>query len=147
MDIVMPRRLHSAFDLSLWPAVRAHRVQGYDAWHGVSALAGFLDFENFSTFVVATLGAGPMRHLALVAVGTFRECVAFQRVMGAPASGTRFRVSPFWIWHFRFPFRIHGGVRDAAFRDQTTDQSSNLLRKSLSGVQRGSSIGSAQAHR
>jgi hypothetical protein len=34
MHIIMPRRLDCPFDLRLRPAVRAHRVQGYDAWHG-----------------------------------------------------------------------------------------------------------------
>ena len=73
MHIVMPRRLDRPFDLGLGPAVGAHRVQGYDAWHGVAALAGFLDVQNFAAFVVAAFGAGTMRHLALVAIGTFRE--------------------------------------------------------------------------
>src|SRR5580692_2129554 len=99
MDIVVPRRLDCAFDLRFWPAVRAHRVQGYDAWHGVAALAGFLDVQNFAAVVVAALGAGPMGHLAFVAIRTFGECVALQGVMGAPASGACFRVSPFWIRH------------------------------------------------
>src|ERR1700674_3591267 len=99
MDIVMPRRVDCAFDLRLWPTVRAHRVQGYDAWHGVAALAGFLDIQNLTAFVIAALGAGTMWHLALVAVRTFRECMALEGVMGAPASGACFRVSPFWIWH------------------------------------------------
>jgi len=66
---------------------------------GAAALAGFLDVQNFAAFVIAALGAGPMRHLALVAIGTFRERVAFQRIVSAPASGASFRVSPFWIWH------------------------------------------------
>jgi hypothetical protein len=65
----------------------------------VVALAGFLDVQNFTAFVVAALGAGSMRHFALVAVRTFREGMALERVMGAPASGTRFRVSTFWIGH------------------------------------------------
>ena len=73
MDIVVPCRLDCPFDLGLRPAVRAHRVQGYDAWHGVAALAGFLDVQNFTAFVVAALGAGAMRHLALVAIRTFGE--------------------------------------------------------------------------
>ena len=98
----LPGRLDCAFDLRFRPAVRAHRVQGYDAWHGVAALAGFLDVQNFAAFVVAALGAGPMRHLALVAVWTFREGMTFERIMSAPASGACFRVSPFRIWHCRF---------------------------------------------
>src|ERR1700690_534853 len=99
MNIVVPRRVDCALDLRFGPAIRAHRVQGYDAWHGVAALAGFLNVQNFAAFVIAALGAGTVRHLALVAVRTFRECMAFERVMGAPASGACFGVSPFWIWH------------------------------------------------
>src|ERR1700684_2393503 len=99
MDIVVPRRLDCPFDLRFGPAVRTHRVQGYDAWHGAAVLAGFLDVQNFAALVVAAFGARTMRPLALVAVRTFREGMAFERVMSAPASGSRFRVSPFWIWH------------------------------------------------
>src|SRR5580658_5950850 len=99
MHIVVPRRLDCPFDLGLRPAVRAHRVQGYDAWHGVAALAGFLDVQNFAAFVVSAFWAGPMRHLALVAIGTFRERMAFERIMSAPATCACLRVSPFWIWH------------------------------------------------
>src|ERR1022692_1459147 len=99
MDVIVPGRLDCAFDLRLGPAIRAHRVQRYDAWHGVAALAGFLDIQDFAAFVIAALRAGTMRHLAFVAVWTFGECMALEKVMGAPASGARFRVSPFWIWH------------------------------------------------
>ena len=41
-DVVVPRRLNRAFDLRLRRPVGTHRVQGYDAWHGVVGLAGFL---------------------------------------------------------------------------------------------------------
>jgi hypothetical protein len=40
---------------------------------GMAALAGFLDVQNFAAFIVATFGAGTMRHLALVAIRTFRK--------------------------------------------------------------------------
>jgi hypothetical protein len=66
--VVVPSRLDRAFDLRLGPAVRTHGVQSYDAWHGVAILAGFLDFKYFAAFVVTTLGARPMRQLALVAI-------------------------------------------------------------------------------
>src|ERR1700736_5855253 len=129
MNIVVPRRLDCPFDLRLRPAIRAHRVQGYGAWHGVAALAGFLDVQNFAAFVVAALGAGAMRHLALVAVWTFRECVAFQRIMGAPTSGASFRVSPFWIRHLdSFLINVGASVRARAPRE---DQFPNLLRRSF----------------
>jgi len=66
---------------------------------GVAALAGFLDVQNFATFVVTALRASPMRHLALVAIWTFRERMALERIVGAPAAGSRFGVPSFWIWH------------------------------------------------
>src|SRR5579863_2448270 len=98
-NVAVPHRLNRAFDLGLWPAVRTHRVQSYDAWHGVPVLAGFLDFENFPALIVSAFRASPMRHLALMAVGTFGERVVFQEIVSAPASGPRLGVSPFWIWH------------------------------------------------
>jgi hypothetical protein len=97
----VPRRLDRTFDLRLGVAVRTHRVQGYDAWHGMR-LAGFLDFADFATFVITTLGAYAMRQLALVAVGAFGKRTAGQRIMGASTAGARFGVSPFWIWHLKF---------------------------------------------
>ena len=69
-NAVVPGRLNRAFDFRTRRPVRAHRVQGYDACHGDSELAGFLDVENFAAFVIAALGAGAMRELALVTVGT-----------------------------------------------------------------------------
>jgi hypothetical protein len=36
-------------------------------------LAGFFHYENFTAFIVAALGAGAVRQLALVAVGTLGE--------------------------------------------------------------------------
>src|ERR1700686_2105936 len=102
MDIVVPGRLNCAFDFRLWPSVRTHRVQGYDAWHGSGGLAGFLNVQYFAAFLVAALWGSPMRHLALVGVLEFRQCMTFQRIMCAPASGACFGVSPFWIWHYRF---------------------------------------------
>ena len=33
--VVVPRRLDRTFDLWLGGAVGAHRVQSYDAWHGL----------------------------------------------------------------------------------------------------------------
>jgi hypothetical protein len=34
-NVVVPCRLDRAFDLRLGSTVRAHRVQSYDAWHGL----------------------------------------------------------------------------------------------------------------
>jgi hypothetical protein len=36
-------------------------------------LAGFLNVENFSSFIVAAFGAGAVRHFLFVTVGAFRE--------------------------------------------------------------------------
>jgi hypothetical protein len=36
-------------------------------------LAGFPNVQNFAALIVAALGAGAMRHLLLVAVGTLGE--------------------------------------------------------------------------
>ena len=95
----MPRRLNCAFDLRPRPAVRAHRVQGYDAWHGEFRLAGFFDVQDFTALIVTALGAGAVRHLALVTVGALGERVAFQCIVGTTSAGARFGVSPFRIWH------------------------------------------------
>ena len=99
VDAVVPGRLNRTFDLRFRRPVRAHRVQSYDAWHGEFRLAGFFDVQNFTALIVTALGAGAMRHLALVAVGALGERVAFQCVVRATSAGARFGVSPFWIWH------------------------------------------------
>jgi len=44
----------------------------------VEKLAGFLDVHNFTALVITTFWTGTMRHFALVAVGAFGECVAFE---------------------------------------------------------------------
>src|SRR3984893_15172356 len=98
----MPRRLNCTFDLRLWRPGRTHRVQGNDAGHEVARLAGFLDVQNFAALIVAALGAGTMRHFALVAVRALGEGVTFVGVVSAPRACARFGVSPFWIWHLRF---------------------------------------------
>jgi hypothetical protein len=62
-------------------------------------LAGFLDVENFSPLIVPALRTGTVRHFPFVAVGTLREAVALQSVMGAPGGGALLRMSTFWIRH------------------------------------------------
>jgi hypothetical protein len=98
-DSILAGGKDRALDLRPGRFIRTHRVQGDDAWHGGYKLAGFLNFEDFATFVIATLGAGAMWHLALVAIRTLRERVAFQGIVRAPGAGALFRVSPFWIRH------------------------------------------------
>src|ERR1700729_3860583 len=62
-------------------------------------LAGFLNVENFSSFIVAAFGAGAVRHFLFVTVGAFREGMALQGVVSAPGGGAFLGVSPFWIRH------------------------------------------------
>jgi hypothetical protein len=96
---VVPCRLNRTFDFRFRRPVGAHRVQGYDAWHGEFGLACLFDVQNFAALVVAALGTGAVRHLALVAVGALGKRVAFQCIMGATSACARFGVSPFRIWH------------------------------------------------
>ena len=77
-NAIVPGGLNGAFDLRLRRPVGTHRVQSYDAWHGVAELAGFFDVQNFTALVVAALGAGAMRQLALVAVRTLGKRAAFK---------------------------------------------------------------------
>jgi hypothetical protein len=69
--------LNRTFYLRLWRTVRTHRVQGYDAWHGMIGLAGFLDVQYFATFIVTALRAGTMWHFALMTIGALGECMSF----------------------------------------------------------------------
>src|SRR5262249_55523858 len=59
--------------------------------------------QNFTAFVIAALGTGAMRQLALVAVGALGNRGGGQIVMGAAPRSTSFRVPPFWIWHLLQP--------------------------------------------
>src|SRR5204862_70725 len=45
-------------------------------------LLGF-DVQNFAPLIVAALGAGAMRHLALVAIGTLGKRMPGQKIVGA----------------------------------------------------------------
>jgi hypothetical protein len=93
--------LQGAFNLGLGSAVRAHRIQRDHARHGCF-LAGFFDFENFASFIVAALAAGAMRHLFLVTVWALGQAVAFQCVVGASGGRAFLGVSAFWIRHLKF---------------------------------------------
>ena len=87
MNAVVPRRMNGAFNLRFRRPVGTHRVQGYDAWHGVARLTRFLNVEDFAALVVPTLWAGMVGHLALVAVRTLGERMAGQKVVSAPRAG------------------------------------------------------------
>jgi NADH/NAD ratio-sensing transcriptional regulator Rex len=88
-----------ALDLGLGSAVRTHRIQRDHARHGVFELAGFFNVEDFASLIVAALGASPMRHLFLVAIGALGKAVGFQCVVRAPGGSALLGVSPFRIRH------------------------------------------------
>src|SRR5579864_4923359 len=100
----MTSGLNRALNFRSRGAIRTHRIQSYDAWHGVACgcLAGFFDFHYFSSFVIAALGAGAMRHLLLVAVRALGEGVLGKRIVGTAGRGSFLRMSPFRIWHEKF---------------------------------------------
>src|ERR1700758_1064772 len=100
----MTSGLNRALNFRSRGAIRTHRIQSYDAWHGVGCgrLAGFLDFHEFAPFVVPALGAGAMRHLFLVEVGTPRKRVLGRRIVRPPRRGAFLGVSPFRIRHEQF---------------------------------------------
>jgi hypothetical protein len=50
-------------------------------------LTGFLDFDNFAAFIVATLGAGAVRHLLFVAVRALGKRMSGEKVVCAPGRG------------------------------------------------------------
>src|SRR5205085_9396168 len=58
-------------------------------------LALLLDFNHFTSLVISTLGAGAMRHLLLVTVGTFRERLRGWKIMGAALGGPGFGMAAF----------------------------------------------------
>src|SRR5450631_3329604 len=99
MRSVLPGGLNGAFNLRLRRPIGAHRVQGYDAWHGSGMLAGFLDIENFATLVVAALRASAVRQLAFVTIRAFGERPARECIVGTPGAGALLGVPPFWIGH------------------------------------------------
>ena len=64
-----------------------------------SVLAGFFYADNFTAFVVPTLGAGAVRHFALMAIWTLGERMRSQGVVRPPRAGAFLGVSPFRIRH------------------------------------------------
>jgi hypothetical protein len=47
-------------------------------------LAGFLDFDYLTPFIVPALGTGAVRHLFFVAVGALGKRVSGEKVVRAP---------------------------------------------------------------
>ena len=100
---VLPGSVDRALDFRLGRAIRTHCIQRDYARHGVLKLARFFDVDDFASLIVSALRARAVRHFLLVAVGTFGEAVAFQRIVRASRRRALLGVSPFWIWHVRFP--------------------------------------------
>ena len=70
----------------------------------LNLLDGFFDVQNSATLVGATLRAGAMGKLLLVAVWTFRQTYGGQKVVSAAVGGPARRVAPFRIRHDAIPF-------------------------------------------
>src|SRR5580698_7014713 len=71
--------------------------------HGCAVeLACFLDFQDVTALVSATLGAGAVRELLFVTVGALGEADGRQRIVRAPLGGAGLGVAPLWICHYRF---------------------------------------------
>src|SRR3954454_5982681 len=65
------------------------------------SLSLLFHFQHFAAFVVAALGAGTMRQLALMAIGALGEGVRGQVIVGTTDGRAPLRVSPFRICHYR----------------------------------------------
>jgi hypothetical protein len=77
---------------------------------GKPCLTGLLDFYDFTALVVAALGAGAVRELAFVTIGTLAERACGEVVVGAAEGRALLGVSPFGICHDGLPFQF--SVRD-----------------------------------
>src|SRR5437588_9966749 len=119
------------------------------------SLTGLLGFEDLAAFVVSAFGTHAVRHFLLVAVGTLRQRVGSEKIVGAATSGASLGVPPFWIRHgSRFLTSavsyVHAG--DAACCVSTCGRGGpaqiyfNLSLMSASAAQRGSGGCSSQAH-
>jgi hypothetical protein len=65
----------------------------------VRELAGFFDFEHFAAFIVATLRASAVWHLAFVAIRALGKRVAGQPIVRPPRAGAPLGVAAFGIRH------------------------------------------------
>src|SRR5215472_181706 len=99
---IVAYRKQGSFNFRSRGPIRPHGIDSDNSFHGPLRLLRFFDFQNFAAFVIAALGTGAMRELALVAVGALGNRGGGQIVMGAAPRGAGFRVPPFWIWHFCF---------------------------------------------
>jgi hypothetical protein len=67
---------------------------------GATDLAGgFFDLDNLATLVRAALGAGAMRELTLMTVGTLRQAGSRQMIVRAALGGARLGMTSFRIRH------------------------------------------------
>src|SRR5262249_52309350 len=120
--VIVTSREDRAFDLWFRGLVRPHRIDSDDGWHeredctrsrrqkkltdlsqirsglGIGWLALF-HLHHFAALVVATLGAGAMRLLFLVAVRALAQAGSADGVVRAALRGARLRMASFWIRH------------------------------------------------
>jgi hypothetical protein len=61
----------------------------------------FFDFDDFAALVLATLGAGTVRQLLLMAVGAIGQTRLLQMIVGATRGSALFRMASFGIWHVK----------------------------------------------
>ena len=73
-------------------------------------LTGLLDLYDLTALVVAALGAGAMRKLAFVTVGTLAERACGEVIVGAAEGRALLGVSPFGICHVGLPFQFQCGT-------------------------------------
>src|SRR6185312_562256 len=96
---IMPGGQQCTFYLRFRSPVRTHCIDSYDGFHECLRLLRFLDFHDFTPFVVAAFGAGAMRELVLVAIGALGNGVGYKVIVSAASRRTSLRVPPFWIRH------------------------------------------------
>src|SRR5690348_5830406 len=93
---------NGSLHFGLGSPVGAHRIDRDYGWHlrkGDCNLAGLFCVEDLATFIVSTFGTCAVRHLLLMTVGTLRQRIRSQIVVGAATSGASLGVPPFWIRH------------------------------------------------
>jgi hypothetical protein len=74
--------------------------------YSVVVLASFFDRKNVAALVGATLAAGAVRKLALVAVRALREAGRCQKIVAAALGSPLLGVAPFWIRHCCIPLNL-----------------------------------------
>src|SRR5215510_12864033 len=110
LNIVMTTGEDRPFHLGPGGPVSTHCVDSNDCWHGQKCgsvskppafvgLTSFLYFKDFTSFIVPTLGTGPMWHLFLVTIRTLGKRVGGEKIVRAASRSSCFRMPPFRIRH------------------------------------------------